>query len=116
VLFEGPAGLEPPPELAAPSVLRPELPGPPAMPSRAQPMAGVDDFRLHIVVGALLAFVSTLVLPILFGPIAMALGWLAYARGRGAQRRQGLLVVVFAAAATVLGTYLGLWASQNLLP
>lgn len=109
VLFTVPA-LEPPPELAAPREVV-VLPAP-VPPEPAPRLVGVHDFRPHITVGAVLAFVSTLVLPPLFGGIAVALGWLAYSRGSGPQRRQGLWVMLAGAVGTGLGLALGWWVDQ----
>lgn len=107
VQFEAPA-LSIPPELAAP---RPEAPAP--EPEPAPPAAApAKDYRPHLAAGALLAFVATLVVPPLTGGIAIALGWLAYSRGAGAQRRQGLLVIVAGLAGTAIGLAIALWAEQ----
>lgn len=75
----------------------------------AQPVGAAQDFRPHITAGYLLALVATLVLPPLFGPIAMWLGYLAYTRGAGDQRRQGLWVMLAGALGTVVGMVIALW-------
>jgi hypothetical protein len=84
-----------------------QAPGGPGSPVSAPPgpapMVGVTDYGPHITVGYLLALVATLVLPPLFGAIALGLGWLAYSRGAGHQRKQGLYVMLAAIAATALG-------------
>lgn len=91
------------------------LPGPapppqPAAPVGVAPPVGVaQDFRPHITAGYLLALVATLVLPPVFGPLAMLLGYLAYTRGAGDQRRQGVWVMVAGFLGTAVGMAIALW-------
>jgi hypothetical protein len=61
------------------------------------------DYRTHLIVGGLLAFVSTL-LPFL-ALAAGALGAWVWANGAAGQRRQGALLVL----ASVLAGGIGIW-------
>ena len=105
-LFHTP-GLQPPvdfrPVRAEPAPLQPR-PAPPPLPPR--------DFRPHITLGFLLALVSTLVIPPLLGGVAVWLGWMAYSKGQGAQRRQGLLVIAAGVAGIVLGMVVSFWVES----
>lgn len=101
-----PAGQVPlPPPATAP-------PGPvpaPAQPPVPPPPAEPKDYRPHITAGYLLALVSTLVLPPLFGPLAMWLGYVVYTKGAGDQRKQGLLVIAAGLVGTAIGMAVALW-------
>lgn len=103
-----------------------QVPLPPAAPSSpvpagpvgppAQPVGVAQDYRGHITAGYLLALVATLVLPPLFGPIAMWLGYVVYTRGAGDQRKQGLWVIAAGLAGTAIGLAVALWIdATNLL-
>lgn len=94
--------MQAPADLALPA--RPAGQAPPAARHAAlpAPAAPGKDYRTHLVVGGILAFVSTL-LPFL-GIVAAALGAWVWARGGAAQRAQGLVV----ALAGVVGLAIGL--------
>lgn len=103
----------------APAPQGPLLPPPPAVPPPLAPPAppvAPQDYRGHITAGYLLALVATLVLPPLFGPLAMWLGWVVYSRGGGDQRKQGLWVIAAGIAGTAIGLAVALWIdAANLL-
>ncbi|MCA1813403.1 MAG: hypothetical protein LC624_05575 [Halobacteriales archaeon] len=90
--------LEPPPDLAQPAPLAP--PTHAALPPPAAPPA---DYRTHLIVGGILAFVSTL-LPFL-GVLASGLGLWVFAKAQGPQRQQGVVVAV----AGLVGLAFGVW-------
>lgn len=103
--------MEPPADVVPPR--RPDAVPPPAEPVEPRPnLVGVQDFRPHLTLGAVLAFVATLVIPPLFGGIAAALGYLAYSRGNPVQRRQGLWLIVASIACIAIGLALTFWFQQ----
>lgn len=113
---EPPAGLAPAPPAARPPPAPPGQGPPPApleVPAEpAPPPPPPKDYRSHITVGYLLAFVSTLVVPPVFGPIAMAIGWVVYRNAGGHQRQQGLFVLAAGFVGMAVGMAVGLWVQE----
>lgn len=104
-----------PPAMQAPADLAP--PQAPAAPPRfvipqAVRDAAAKDYKPHLTIGLILAFSATLVVPPLTGAIAMALGWMVYTRGAGAQKKQGLLVMAAAVAGMAVGLGVGFWVQE----
>lgn len=91
------------PPLQAPADLAQPAPGVPvaAHATLPAPPPPGRDYRTHLVVGGILAFVSTL-LPFV-GIVGAALGAWVYARGTGAQRTQGLVVAVAGIVGLAIG-------------
>jgi hypothetical protein len=109
VLFTPPAQLEAPPDATreATQAPAPRFTIPPEVREAAR-----KDYRGHLQVGAIMAFASTLLLPPLTGLIAVALGWMAYARGPQAQRRLGLMVCAAGFVGKAIGLAVALWVED----
>jgi hypothetical protein len=112
------------PLYSVPSMEAPAQPSPP-VPSEAPPVplqaplpeGPRPDYRAHLLVGAILAFVATLVIPPLTGGLAMLLGYRVYARGNPDEKRRGLLVMLGGLVGTSIGLAIALVVQESgLLP
>jgi hypothetical protein len=102
-----------PPPMTAPDDLAP----PPASTSPPQaavvpPPAPRQDLRPHLALGAVLAFVATLVIPPLFGGAALFLGWTVYKQSEGELQRRAKWLMVASIACTGIGLAVSLYAQE----
>lgn len=103
------------PRMEAPPSVKGEAPAPAPLPPPAA--MGARDYRPHLTVGALLAFVATLVVPPLTGGVAMLLGYWAYAHGNPDEKRKGLLVMLAGLVGMSIGLAISLLVERaGLLP
>jgi hypothetical protein len=72
--------------------------------SESQANSTTSSARVMSIIGIVLAVVAVFLFPIIFGPIAAVLGFVAHAKG---DKPLGLIVGIAAIVATVVGMLLG---------
>jgi hypothetical protein len=72
--------------------------------SESQASSGANSARVMSIIGIVLAVIAVFLFPIVFGPIAAILGFVAHAKG---DKPLGLIVGIAAIVATVVGMLLG---------